>query len=788
MIHNYLKTSLRNIKRHKIYTGITTVGLALGITCCLLIMLWIQDELSFDRFHAHAGDIHRVLQEQNFTDHHEIRALTPPPLGPALMSDFPEVLRFSRYTRFVGDVSLAYGEHGFYESGGGYVDPEFFSIFSFPFLSGDPETALSGIFSIIMTEETASKYFKNEDPIGKNVRLENICDLTVTGIIENVPENSHLDFDFLVPLSLLEKWGTDLTDWEAYPHSTYIQLQPGTDTDALTEKISGYLKTIDADSRDRLLLQSLTRIHLHSHFAWDIHAVLGNFRYISIMSLIAIFILLLACINFINLTTARSMNRAMEVGIRKVLGGDRRDLIRQFFCETFVLTLSASLAALLLIELSLPAFNRFTGKHLNFHSWNPDLILGSVILIVITGFLAGAYPALFLASFSPIHVLKRLGPRMPGRSLRIRNGLVVFQFVLAVGLLICTLTVFNQLRYIRTRQMNDARNPVVAIQSRGGMIRHFASFKQELLRHPEILSVSAVSQLIHATPMTSENVDWQGKNLEANQSLSALFVNFDYLETMGLELKSGRDFSRERPTDATRAFILNEQAAKLLEWESPLDKEFAMGDRRGTIIGIVKDYHFDSLHHKINPLVLQVRPRECRYLLIKIKGDRIPQGIATLGTAWKRFIPHFPFDYRFRNENVAAMYRNEIRLGRMFIVFTVLAIAICCLGLFGLAAFMTEQRSKEIGIRKILGATSGRIVLMFTAAFSKWIFIANLIAWPLAYFAMQRWLRNFAYHTSLDIASFFIAAATAFIVALITVSFQTIKAAASDPVNSLRYE
>ncbi|UCC41020.1 MAG: ABC transporter permease [Candidatus Aminicenantes bacterium] len=785
MIKNYLKIALRNIKRHKGYSFINIVGLAIGMACCILILLWVQDELSFDRFHENAADIYRVIQDINFTDHSTTWAITQGPLAPSLKKDFPEIINATRIT-WRGS-RLTYGEKSFDERVG-MADGSIFEMFTFPLVKGDATTALSDPRSIVLTEETAEKYFGTEDPLGKTIKADGRYDFLVTGVMKNVPRNSHLQFDFLIPFIFGRELNYTVDNWRNSGFRTYVQLQQGIPYQEVVDKISGYLfkkPTIEKDAR--LNLQPLTRIHLHSNYEFD--SSHGDITFVAIFSVIAFFILLIACINFMNLTTARSGNRAKEVGMRKVVGAYKTDLVRQFFGETILLAFIALLLALILVWLLLPVFNNLSAKELSLDiQGNPLILLGLVSIAMLTGIISGTYPALFLSAFRPVKVLK--GALQSGSKGSVfRRILVVFQFSLTILLIISTTVVYTQLNYMRNRKLGYDKEYMIYMGMRGDMRFKFEAVKNELLQNPSILAVTASSNVpTYGYSFSNSLWRWDGQNPDEETLMRAVFVDYDYFKTFAIEIVEGRSYSKEFPTDAKEAIIVNEAAVKAMGMESPIGKRLSLNRRNFKIVGVVKNYHFRSLRQEIDPLILMFHPPACRSLFARLKSDNIPQTIGYIEGIWKTFAPGYPFRYRFLDEALDNLYRAEKRVGTIFRYFSFLAIVISCLGLFGLASFMAERRTKEIGIRKVLGASVSGIVVLLSKEFTKWVLVANLIAWPVAYYAMNKWLQGYAYRTNMQLWIFIMAAMLALLIAVFTVSYQAIKASLANPVEALRYE
>ncbi len=785
MIRSYLKVALRNIARHKGYSFINITGLAIGMACCILILLWVQDELSFDRFHENAGDIYRVVQDINFADHSTTWAISQGPLGPALRDDFPEIANMVRFTN--RGMRLTY-EDKIFDEVLGMADGSIFEVFTFPLLRGDPATALVDPFSLVITEEMARKYFGEQDPMGKVLNADGRFDFKVTGILKEVPRNSHIRFDFLVPFIFGRELNYTVDRWGNSQFTTYVQLQRGLPANEVISKIARYLDDKPTIEKDAALnLQPLTGIHLFSHYEFDFAS--GDITYVTIFSLVAFFILLIACINFMNLTTARSANRAREVGMRKVAGAYRSDLIRQFFGESMLLACVAFCLALGLVRLLLGAFNTLSAKELTLGiSSNGWLWLGFLGIALLTGFISGTYPALFLSGFQPVRVLK--GSVQPGaKSSAFRKFLVVFQFSLTILLLICTLVVYRQLDYMQNKKLGYDKEHLVYMSIRGQMREQFDAVKQELLSHPNILAVTASANVpTYGYSFSNSLWRWEGQDPDEEILMRASFVDVDFLETLGIELLAGRDFSREFSTDQDAAVAVNEAAARAMGMEDPVGRRLSLGERESTIVGLVKDYHFRSLRQEIDPLILIFSPPSSRVLFVRLKGEDMPQSLAHIEEVWNTFSPGFDFRYRFMDEALDLLYRAEQRTGTIFRIFTLLAVSISCLGLFGLASYIAEQRTKEIGIRKVLGATVSHIVFLLSRDFTKWVMVANLIAWPVAYYAMRVWLQGFAYRIPLPWWVFGLSALLALVIALLTVSYQSVRAAVSNPVDALKYE
>jgi putative ABC transport system permease protein len=661
-------------------------------------------------------------------------------------------------------------------------------MFSFRLITGDPETVFRQLNALVISESTVEKYFGDEDPIGKVFRLENMFDLVVAGVMEDVPTNSHLQFDFVMPFKLLEFGGQRLDQWGSNSYYTYVELTEAADPIAADQKIRNYLTRHLPESTTTLHLQPLQRIHLHSDYVADMPGH-GDIRYVFIFSMVAFFVLVIACINFVNLATARSGNRAREVGMRKVTGARRTDILWQFLGESVFYALSAFILALGLVALLLPAFNNLSAKSMALSiggSW--AFFLGLIGMAVLTGLSAGIYPAIFLSGFDPVRVLRAsttAGPK--GRTFR--RVLVVIQFALSIGLIIASVIVKSQLDFIRNKELGFDREQVVFMRFGVQTAGFYEAFKLEALTDPSVLGVTSADQLPTYILNSTSGATWQGKDPNDEILIHNTTVTHDYFATMKMEIIDGRAFSREFTTDEKEAYILNEAAASVLGEGSPVGNSLTVFDDHGIVIGVVKDFHFKSINTRIEPLIIRLRPPQpYTYLLVRLSDVDLPGALQRLGQAWDKVSPQFPLDPAFLDEEFDRLYRAEQRMGTLFGAFTALAIVIACLGLLGLASFMAERRTREIGIRKVLGATATSIILLLSREFVILVTVANLVAWPVAWYVMNRWLQNYAYHTPLNLLVFMGAGLSALLIALLTVSFQAVRAALSDPVDAIHYE
>jgi putative ABC transport system permease protein len=805
MLKSYIKIAFRNIIRHKGYTFINILGLATGIICCLLILVYVQDELSYDRYHQKADQIYRIINAGVIRGNQIEMPLVSGPWGPAMVEEFPEVLKAVRIKPPDSRWVIEHGEKKFPEKGLYFVDPTFFEIFDVKMIAGDPETALDAPYSMVITEEMAEKYFGEENPIGKIIIGDNWINLNITGIMKKHPSSTHMDYDFLVNFETLNRamepvnnqllYGNLSTAWQNFRVYTYVLL----DADADPEAVEVKMRTLIEERLGRVLrtagvvlnpyLQKLTDIHLKSNLEGEIGPT-GDESYVYIFSAVAVFILLIACINFMNLSTARSENRAKEVGIRKVVGARRLQLIRQFLGESTIFTLFASVIAGIAVLFLLTPFNTIAEKNISASSLislQTGLLLIGIVIVI--GAVSGSYPAFLLSAFRPAEVLSGKKHRGTSGGL-LRKILVVVQFSISVFLIIGLSVIYGQMEYIKNRPLGYDKENIIAIPLSDPAPRStYDSYKTALLSNSNVMSVSAAST-IPGGLFGIGLLRPVGRPANENLTVQVINVDYDFIETFGMELHEGRDFSREFTTDMNRALLLNEEAVKQFGFDSGLDKRLSPGGQAALpVIGVLKDYYFKSLHQKIEPFVMVLASEQAfNWVFIKTTNESLSRIVQFAEQEWRRINPGHPFEYTFVDTNNDMMYQSEMKLSRLFSIFTGIAIYIACLGLFGLASFTVLQRTKEIGIRKVLGASVGGIVVILSKEYVKWVVLANIFAWPLAYYFMHRWLEGFAYHTNLNILAFFASGALALFIALLTVSFQTIKAAAANPVDSLRYE
>lgn len=793
MIRNYLKIAFRNLWRHKGFSFINILGLAVGMTSFFLIFLYVGLELSYDSFHKKADRIYRIVCDIK-TPTEVLQASGPSWAVPShLKLDFPEIESFVR----VSDASLLVRKDNikFQEESMLFADSSFFKVFDFELIKGDRKTVLNNQLSVVLTETAARKYFGNNDPVGQTLLVTgDALPAKVTGVMKDIPENSHIKADMLVSMSTLtQKFNSGLDDqWGNYGASAYLLLKPGVDAKSLEKKFPAFLERRNGKEMKEhqmyatLFLEPLKDVYLHS--TRDGRKT-GNINNVYIFSIIGIFILVIACINFVNLSTARSIERAKEVGIRKVVGAGKMQLSRQFMGESIIVCLIAFVFAVLLSAILLPLFNQLAGKTVVegiFGSGSNLLIL--FLSAIVMGLLAGFYPALVLASFRPVSVLK--GRFASGtKGILLRKGLVVVQFTISIILIIATIVVYNQMNFMRSRDLGFAKDQIMVINSNGDPARN--AFKESISGLAGIKSTALSSSVPGGgnPGAYSEVENVKGELQVAN--LDLYFVDFDYIPQFKIKMVAGRAFSKDFGTDTTKAMILNEAAVKMFGYSSPqqaIGKRFRQWGREGTIIGVMKDFHYRSLQQDIKPLSMRIEPGGCQLVSVKISAANLPATIKAIESKWNQAIPGRPFSYYFLDEFFDRQYRTEERFGKLFLNFAILAIFISCLGLLGLASYSTIQRTREIGIRKVLGANVTGIVQLLSIDFLRLVVVAFVISSPIAWLLMHSWLKDFAYRIDISWIVFAIAGFSAVLIALATISFQALKAAIANPVKSLRTE
>ncbi|MFA9453575.1 MAG: ABC transporter permease, partial [Candidatus Aminicenantaceae bacterium] len=780
MFKNYLKITLRQFRRHLGYSLINVLGLVLGIASCILILAWVKDELSTNRFHEKIDSLYLGMSLTHYGSEVERSMGTVPALGPALKEEYPEVLNAARHENGQGEFLLEYGNAQFKERIQ-LADPEIFQIFTFPFVQGDPRDTFGDPNVLVLSERTAHKIFGSEDPIGKVLTVNGSEEFRVVGVMRDIPHNSTIRFDVWAPLELTHKYYRPdyLSTWYNQAFRTYFEMADNIDVEAFNEKIFNRVRLSNADTNVEPYIYPFSGVYL------DIYGRRGN---ILTFSLIGLVILTIACINFMNLSTARSAHRAREVGMRKVVGAQRRQIIRQFFGESLIFTLLSLLLALGAVWLLLPSFRTLTGKPLQLSSfWDVSGILGVLGVTLVTGFLAGSYPALFLSAFRPVAVLK--GSRQSGAGgAWFRKILVVLQFAMSVMLIIGTLVILLQVRFLKSKTLGFDKERLLYVRLEGDMLSKIAGIKHELTQHPGIQSVSATSHSPTGVYNNGQDWEWEGRDPNVNPLVTYFGVDPDFLQTFQMELAQGESF---RPTghNLTMALI-NERFADIIGNPNIIGSRLSQEDIELQIIGVIKDFHFTPLYQEIGPAIIYFDPsytvmQRYRYLFIRLNPGDIPRSIAHIEDTVKTFNPGFPFAYRFLDDDYDQLYRGVEREMAIVRTFAFLAILISCLGLFGLAAYTAEQRTKEIGIRKILGASTPGLLALLSKQYALWVLAANAIAWPVSYFLMKGWLQDYPYRIGLGLPIFLTAAVASLLIAQLTVGFQSLRAARTNPVDSL---
>lgn len=802
MFKNYIKIALRNIRKNKLYSSINIIGLTIGMAGCLLIGIYVWNELTYDNFHKNGDRIARVTMDYRYSGSSTKTAVTGTKVGPEFKRTFPQVKSYVRTMKY--PLSLANGTKAFDEKNVLYADADFFNIFSFQLLRGSTSAVLDAPQKMVLTEKAAKRYFGNEDPIGKTLRINGgTKDYEITGIAADAPLNSQIQYDVIVSFSSTSAFKTE--KWSEANYVTYLLLNKADDIKTLDAAIQPFMKTvnkqemrIEESSNDykTFHLEPLQAVHLHSKMDGGLQSG-GNITYIYVLSVVAILILLIACVNYTNLATAQSVSRSTEIGVRKVMGAGKSQLLKQFLGESFVITFIGLLLAVLVSIVLLPMFNNITGKEFSASLFTaPSFIIIAIVLCCAISLIAGAYPAFVLSNTKLVNILKS-GLRISNSGGGLRKSLITFQFVIAIFLVAATIIVVNQVSYIQNKKLGYSREQVVVLPVDYKTKATYEQLKTAMQANPNVVSVSGA----YEDPTSigwGDGISTDDGNGKKELSLNATPVDLGYLETMGMELAAGRDFvksdfaTQDTSNDYNNyrgSYILNEKAVKDLGWTN----EQAIGkiiekSSPGPVVGVVKDFHFESLHTPIGPLLVFLDTGLVTQMFVKIKAENTSSAIAGLSAIWKARVPHRPFDYHFMDEDFNAMYKAEERTAKLFTLFAGLAIALACLGLFALAAFTTIQRTKEIGIRKILGANVGSITLLIAKQFLSLVGIAILIATPLAWWAGNTWIQDFAYRANISWWIFAVAGLLAVMIALTTVSYHAIRAAMANPVKSLRTE
>ena len=801
MFNNYLTIVIRLLLRYKGYSLINVLGLAIGIAGCVLIVLYVHDELSYDQYHQNKDRIYRLAVSETAEGRLDVSAKSPSAWGPVLVQEYPEIEAITRIRPPASRWLIRYGGKRFYEEHFVFADSTIFGIFTIPLVQGNANSALAEPHSVVLSESMAQKYFGDENPIGKIITGDDKYEFSVTGIMRDLPDNSHFHFDFLAsyaslaPNKLYDEPSTMRNHYNSL--FTYVLLRDGAVPEDLERKLPGFLDKHLSEQLETLgivmtpFLQSLTSIHLHSNLTGEFESN-SKIMYVYIFSTLAGFVLLIACVNFMNLSTARSARRAQEIGIRKVLGVKRNQLISQFMGESILYSLIALIVAMGLVHLFLPQFNHLSGKTLEVNYSSAWLVPTLLTIAIATGIVAGGYPSFVLSSFRPVAVLT--GALKAGAShSSLRKLLIVFQFVVSIVMIIGTVVVLDQLEYMQEKNLGfDEENVVVVRLPDPEAIQRYPAFKNAVLQYPEVIAVSSASS-VPGYEANLSVIQPEGFQEDQNASVRTIWADFDYIETLGIEVKSGRSLSRDRPSDAN-SILINEAAASAFGWDDPIGKTFRYPGPRGfsppiEVTGVIADFHSQSLHQPIEPLMIIASPWTSSFVVIRLDGNERYRGLEILKDQWGRTYPEHPaMDFSLLDENLDQLYHAELRLGSVFVAGAMLSILIACLGLLGLSSFMAEQRTKEIGVRKVVGASIANIVMLLSKDLTMLILVAFVIAAPIGYFGLQAWLENFTYRIEMDVWVFVFSGFVALVIAWFTIGFQAIKAAEANPVVALQSE
>jgi len=783
MIQNYLKTAFRNIARNKLFSAINIFGLAIGMACSILIFLWVKDELSFDRYHQNVDNIYRVVMEKNTDGNMEKIARTPPPVGRILKDEFPEIISCTRFfymnLGFYADVEV-FQEHG------SFVDSDIFTMFEINLIKGDTSSAFTSNTNLIISEKLALKVFNTTDVLGKDIRVGAETVFTISGVFEDFPSNSHINVEYLAKYDLLFEFGLPREMWDNYNnnHYTYVLLDEKSSLTSVNDKIKDVITRNASTLKANIFLQPLKDVYLKSDFKGD-YDKLGNLKNVYIFSIISIFILLIAGFNFMNLTTAQATKRSKEIGVRKVMGAKRKSLIKQFLGEALLLTFIAHFFAIILIELSLPAFNLLTSKDLSIDYFNIDFYVMIGLVILIIGLFSGSYPSLYLSGLNALTVFKEKGlGNKKGNFLR--RSLVIIQFVISISLITGSLVIWLQLNFLNNKDLGFKKSELLyfSLPNHG---EKYEELKERLIQYPGIKNATVLSHEL-TDVVHLDQVSWEGKQESDKVLMNMLWVDEDFIKTMEMELADGENFNKKHKEDTNTTFLVNEAAVREMNLENPVGKRFTIGRWNGYIGGVVKDFNFQPLYNDVKPMILCALNHERYYLYVRIVGKQREKMISIIKEEFNKFAPDTPFNYFFLEDEIEEMYKSEHRLAKLTKYSTLITILISCLGLFGLISFMAERRTKEIGIRKTLGASVKNIVFILSKEIVVWILVANAISWPITYYFISKWLNNFSYKIDLNIMPFLISGLIAILIALLTLNIKAISAANKNPVDALRYE
>ena len=786
MIRNFILIAFRNFIRHKYFTIINLTGLALGLSCSIFIMLWIADELKFDDFHEKGPRLYRVLKRDFFAGGAEVYAQGPGILVDALKAEIHEIEMGSQMSREMVEL-ITVGNESNRETGR-YVQPDFLKMFTFPLVKGNTVTALDKPSNIVISEKLANQYFPNEDPIGKLVRINNARDVQVTGVVKDTPRNSSLRFDYLLHWDVFLAQNEWAKEWENNGLRAFVMLRDASQQKAVDEKIKDFVHKRVSDPEtniSELFLQPYEDWYLYSKFTRGQQDG-GRIDYVRSFSIVAIVVLLIACINFMNLATSQSLRRAKEIGIRKATGAAKKILVAQFLGEAIVFSLVGLGIALMIVELALPAFRMLTDKQINMPYLDIPFMSGLVGIALLTGLVSGSYPAFFLSSFDTVKVLK--GTLKFGRGpMLLRKGMIVFQFSLTILLIFCTLVVYRQMQFIKEKNLGFDKENLIVVNFEEVEWQKINLMANESANLPGIKSVTVSNSSPLVSGNSTTSVKWPGKQEDEQIAFTHMGVGYDYLATMDIHLKDGRDFSRNFASDSA-SYIVNEEAARIMNLEKPLGQIITFWDVMGPIIGVVKNYHINSLHNAIEPVILHLHPQWSNQIIARAEAGKTTEALEGLRTVTQKINPSFPFDYRFVDDTFHEQYKGETTVGKLANYFSSMAIFISCLGLLGLIFFTAEQRTKEIGVRKVLGASVPSIYRLLSKDFLVLVAIAFVVSAPVGWYVMNNWLSSFAYRTNISLSMFLLSGTAAFGIALLTISYQALKAALANPVKSLRTE
>ena len=788
MTTSIFKTAARHIYKNKFYTSLNILGLAVGLTCAIMILYWVLDEFSYDQFHENLADLYRMEQDQDYAGEIYHVNVSQYPVAPALVEEIPEINNACRQAHW-GRIELSHDDQKF-RAYTVFVDTSFFQMFTFPLVSGDITSVLSNPYSIVISEELARSHFPDGNAMGSVVSANNSTDLTITGITAEIPHNSSLRMDALVPFNLLKEFGAYNEEWGSNSIFTYAQTVPGANMEEVNKKITRMINGHKGDSSCVYMMAPISRLHLHSHFGFGNDP--GLILYVLIFAVIGVFVLLVACINFMNLATARSIQRAKEIGVRKVLGATRTMLSSQFLIEAMLTTLAALALALLLVNLLQTPFQMVTDKVLNYTVWlNGSFILGVVIITLLTGILSGVFPAVILAAMHPISVLKGGLGTGRGKS-RLRQLLVIIQFALSAFLISATIVVSQQLHFMQSKNLGYNQENLILAPLQGEAHTHYSELKKALLQDSRVLGVTGTSQSPTDASSNSSGADWPGKEDDQEVLIGFLAVDFDFCKTMGIEIVEGRDFDvqygMDSSTDSTANWLVNEKLLRAIGKEDVVDMDWDFLGVKGQIVGVMGDFHFKSLDTVIEPLAIFIDPQYLSIMQIRLAPGDLPETLAAIEAIWGEVVPGAPFEFQFVDDVLEQRYGLEKDMGILVGWFSGMALLIGCLGLFGLVTFSAHQRTREISIRKVLGASIQQVIRLLCSDFMVLVLVANALAIVPAVWVLNRWLNNYGYHIELGASPFLIALLVSLLITLLTVLGQTWKAATRNPGDILRYE